>query len=118
MSDCYIEYDDIGVVKIKCMCCLKEILSQRDIVEINSKTAAVQRRNSSYNQRLVNILNNGKPSTTTCICCSECVKETPNIPHLIEQIRLGVRASLKFNGQIDTDIEKFLDEHYNLSEEV
>ncbi|MDP2681816.1 MAG: hypothetical protein Q8P28_03270 [Deltaproteobacteria bacterium] len=117
MKDCYIEYDGIGMKAIYCMSCLKEILGERDIVEQGGKTAMVFKRNSSYTQKLINILNDGKPSSMNYICCKECVKQTPDITHIINQVRLGVRASLQATGQAEEDIAMFLNKEYNLTEE-
>ena len=117
MKDCYIEFDGVGLKAIYCMDCLNEVLSSRDILEINGKTAVIQKRNSSYNQKFINAFNNGKPTTFNVILCNECIKKELNVGNLIQQIRLGIVESLKYNGQTPEDISKILETGYNLTTE-
>lgn len=117
MKNCYLEFDEAGMKAVYCMSCLNEILSARDIIEISGKTAIVQRRNSSYNQKLVNALNDGKPTAFNAILCNECIKKEPDVEHLIRQVRLGIVESLKYNGQAAEDITKILKQGYNLTVE-
>ena len=119
MQDVYIVYDEIGQAAIYCMNCLNQLLCSRDILVIGDKSAVVQKRNSSYNQKPINALHDDRPTVFNAILCNECVKKNDlDINHLIEQVKLGIRANLKYNGTSDEEIEKVLSKGYNLSKEV
>ncbi len=115
----YIVYDNntfFPIKQINCMSCLKEVIAMRDVEIVNGKQAYYMRNNSSMNRKRVYMLNNGKPTYVDLMICNECVKTALNIPFLIEQIKDGIRVTMKSEKRTDEEINKILDEQYNLTE--
>jgi len=111
--DAYIEYDGIGIVEIRCMVCLETVISSRAIVEINGKTAVVQKKNASYNVKEIEVLKNGHITKVGVMCCNECKNKEMDDEHITTQARIGITREYKAHGYDQEHIDKVLKVNYN-----
>jgi hypothetical protein len=108
MTD-YIEYDDYGIVEIRCMSC-KIAVAGRTYIELPSRTEAgkkekvlTMKRYSNWKQIKVD-LSGG--TFAEPICCVDCVKGDIDLAEIESQMKKGWKKELIFAGRDKTDLEK------------
>lgn len=112
----YLEFDEFGIEKIRCMSCKAEIV-RRSYVEVQSKTdpsktekVLAMTRLGNYTQVKVNMSDGTYCEILCCKSCSTSEKEL-DLPALMLQIKKGWLLEEQWAGrpqsQIDLQLSKY-----------
>jgi hypothetical protein len=100
MSD-YIEYDDFGIVEVRCMSC-KIVVAGRTYIEMPDRlnpgkkvNVIAMKRHSNWSQIKVDLSDD---TYADPICCKDCLKGDIDLKEIEKQMKTGWRKELVFAG--------------------
>lgn len=108
----YVEYDQFGLKKVRCMNCGTPVATRAGIPTGHNRVVQIGlKRLSNWRQLQFNVEIDGKPTYIEPIVCAQCEKhEEIDVDRIMEQVKIGyetdMKAANKSKDQIDRHMKK------------
>lgn len=112
----YVVFDGAGIKEIRCMCCCKEPIMVRKVINVSGKDILVMWKNSSYRTKTINIMHNDRPSAITAMLCPNCI-DNYNEVIVIQNAIEAKKEEMRSEGRSEKEIESYINNQYNLKSE-